>query len=361
MTSNSSHSSSGSESPGPPVVHVPAGGAAEQRIGQMIVRVEAAPAAGRSFFSRIAVSVLISSILLNFWLIMVIGASQNVTSIPEYHLHGKEGAETRIAVINITGTISPPLTEKWLKQIRHAAEDKTVRGAVIAVDSPGGLVADSHQLYREIQKLVKVKPAYVAMKRLAASGGYYLAMGIGEQGKIFAEPTTWTGSIGVIIPRYNAGELAKNMGVRVEPLVTGPLKDSLNPFRDLSPEEQEVWKVILDDAFSRFVGVIAEGRASLDEEAVRKLATGQIYTAQQAVDNKLVDQLGYVEDAVDALAKELKLTEYDAIEYRINSGLLEAFLGAKISDTTSITEQVMDAAVPKAMYYCSWNPWVPGR
>lgn len=361
MTTSSSGFSSGSDSTNPPVVQVPTGGSAEQTVGRIVVRVEAAPTTARSFFSRILTSVMISSVLLNIWLMLLLAAGQSGSSIPEKHLHGKEGAAVRIAVVNISGTISPPFTERWIRQIQHAADDQTVKGVVIAVDSPGGLVADSHQIYREIQKLVKKKPAHVAMKRLAASGGYYLAMGIGEQGKVFAEPTTWTGSIGVIIPRYNASELAKNIGVRVEPLATGALKDSLNPFRDLSAEEQEVWKKILDDAFGRFVSVIADNRSELDEEGVRKLATGQIYTANQALENHLVDQLGYVEDAVESLASGLQLTEYDAFEYRETTTILDAFLGNNASASANVTEQLLDAAVPRAMYYCSWNPWVPGR
>lgn len=343
-------------------LQVPLGGTAERSMGPLIVRVESVAAPARSFFSRLMISATISSVLVNLWLLVILAASQSPTTIPEKHLQGKEGSASRIAVINIAGTISPPLTEKWIRQIKKASEDEKVQGVVIAVDSPGGLVADSHQLYREIQKLVKKKPAYVAMKRLAASGGYYLAMGIGEGGKIYAEPTTWTGSIGVIIPRYNAGEMAKNIGVRVEPLVTGPLKDSLNPFRDLSQQEQDVWKAIMEDAFGRFVSVIAENRPELDEAQVRTLATGQIYTSNQALENHLVDEIGYVEDAVVAMAEKLNISaDYDAFEYHQTTGLLDSLLGAGEVREASAASLLLESAVPKAMYYCSWNPWVPGR
>ena len=230
---------------------------------------------------------------------------------------------------------------------------------VLVIDSPGGFVADSHQLYREIQKLAKAKPVYAAMKRIAASGGYYIAMGIGEQGRIYVEPTTWTGSIGVIIPRYNATELVQRIGVKSEPLVTGPLKDTLNPFRDMTEQETSVWAAIMEDAFSRFVSVIADNRAELDIAAVRKLATGQIYTANQAVENHLVDRIGFIEDAVEDLSQALTLKTYDAFEYRSTPGFVDLLLGADATPPRTISDQILQASVPQAMYYASWNPWIP--
>jgi protease-4 len=323
------------------------------------VRVESSGSTSASrWLRRLLLGLLAISILINLWFILD-PLSYSPPRIAEQHLAGDKHAGDRIAVINFTGTISPPFTERWLKQIEQATEDESVKGVVLAIDSPGGFVADSHQLYRKIELLVKVKPVYVAMKRLAASGGYYIAMGIGEKGRIFAEPTTWTGSIGVIIPRFNATELAQKIGVKVEPLVTGPLKDTLNPFRDMTDQEKDVWAAIMTDSFDRFVSVIDTGRPQLDNAAVRALATGQIYTANQALANHLVDELGYVEDAVAALAKQLQLTSYDAFEYRSTPGLVDALIGSKASAADAITEQILQSSVPRAMYYASWNPWVP--
>jgi protease-4 len=305
-------------------------------------------------------SLLLVSIVLNLWFILD-PLSYSPPRIAEQHLTGDKGAGDRIAVINFTGTISPPFTERWLKQLKQAAKDDTVKGVVMAIDSPGGFVADSHQLLREIQKLAAAKPVYVAMKRIAASGGYYIAMGIGENGRIFAEPTTWTGSIGVIIPRFNATELVQKIGLKSEPLVTGPLKDTLNPFREMTEQENQVWAAIMKDAFDRFVSVIDAGRAQLDDGAIRKLATGQIYTASQALENHLVDEIGYTEDAIAALAKQLQLPSYDAFEYRSTPGLVDSLIGSKFSGADVIADQILQASVPKAMYYASWNPWVPSE
>lgn len=301
---------------------------------------------------------LLSSLLLNVaWLY---GGGYVEPAVAEVFVDGEEGAADRIAVIPFSGTISPPFTERWLRLLKRAKEDATVRGVVLAIDSPGGFVADSHQLHRRIQELAAEKPVYVSMRRLAASGGYYIAVAPGERGRIFAEPTTWTGSIGVIVARYNVAELAGRAGVRVEPLVTGPLKDSLNPFRSFTEQETAVWDAILKDAFDRFVGVIDVGRVDLDEAAVRKLATGQIYTARQALENHLVDEIGYQEDAVNALASRLGLKVWETFEYRSTPGLVDALLGIRQREP-SIMEQLSEAAIPRAQYLCSWFPVIPGE
>jgi protease-4 len=339
------------------VVHP--GESASANASTVVVRVESPGSTSAArWLRRLFLSLLLVSIVLNLWFILD-PLSYSPPRIAEQHLTGDKGAGDRIAVINFTGTISPPFTERWLKQLKQAAKDDTVKGVVMAIDSPGGFVADSHQLLREIQKLAAAKPVYVAMKRIAASGGYYIAMGIGENGRIFAEPTTWTGSIGVIIPRFNATELVQKIGLKSEPLVTGPLKDTLNPFREMTEQENQVWAAIMKDAFDRFVSVIDAGRAQLDDGAIRKLATGQIYTASQALENHLVDEIGYTEDAIAALAKQLQLPSYDAFEYRSTPGLVDSLIGSKFSGADVIADQILQASVPKAMYYASWNPWVP--
>jgi protease-4 len=327
--------------------------------GRLVI--EIAPAnGGRRLAFWLLTFVLVVSLALNLtqWGLSVAYAPPD---IPELFHSGTAGAKDRIAVIPVEGTITPPFTGRWLRQIRRAADDATVKGVVLLIDSPGGFIADSHQLYRRVKELVREKPVSVSMKRMTASGGYYMAMGIGPEGRIFAEPTTWTGSIGVIIPRYNAAELADQIGVSVEPLVTGPFKDSLNPFRELSPDEQQVWDGILQDAFDRFVQVIVDGRSGLSEASVRKLATGQIYTAQQALDNQMIDEIGYLEDAIESLAESLQLAAYEAFEYRSTPGLIDVLLGASAAEPVAWQDALLESTIPRGMYYCSWNPWVPGK
>lgn len=335
-------------------------GAANAETRQVVIQCDGAVirTGWSNWFRRCTAGLLVVSLLLNVWYIWQPFAYQQ-PPIAEQHLQGTEGSRDRIAVIRFEGTISPPFTSRWLRQLKQAQDDVTVRGVLLVIDSPGGFVADSHQLYREIQKLAEDKPVYVAMKRIAASGGLYIAMGIGEQGRIFVEPTTWTGSIGVIVPRYNATELVEKIGIKSEPLVTGPMKDTLNPFREMSEHERTVWAAILEDAFTRFVFVIADNRSQLDETAVRELATGQIYTANQAIENHLVDEIGYTDEAITALASSLKLDTFDAFEYRSTPGLIDMILGSEATTPKTITDQILQASVPQAMYYASWNPWIP--
>jgi protease-4 len=329
--------------------------------GDIVIRVESQDSSRRNIAYRMVTMLLVVSLMLNVLFVVRLNSESfsDSSGIQQTHHSGNPDAADRIAIIRFTGTIMPPFTGRWLKQIRDAQEDDSIKGVLLEVDSPGGLVADSHQIYHELQKLRAKKPIYVAMKRLAASGGYYISMGSGPEGRIFAEPTTWTGSIGVIIPRYNAKDLAAKVGISSEPLATGPLKDSLNPFRDLSEQETEVWSVIMDESFSRFVSVIDDNRSNLNEEQVRSLATGQIYTASQAVENGMVDEIGFVEDALAALATSLQLDDYQVVRYSTTGSLLDVLLGATAKSQPTFSEQLLDASTPRAMYYCSWNPWVP--
>lgn len=324
----------------------------------IVIQVECRATRKKFLVSILAISCLLNLLLISIWMMNNTASSSGVLTS---HHSGSPSADSKLAVIHFSGTIMPPFTGRWLKQIEAAREDNDIKGVLLAIDSPGGLVADSHQLYHELQKLSDAKPVFVCMKRMAASGGYYIAVSGGDSSRIFAEPTTWTGSIGVIIPRYNAAELGSRIGVKVEPLVTGPLKDSLNPFRDLTEKEQEVWAAILNDSFERFVGVISQNRPSLDDSEVRQLATGQIYTANQAVENGMVDEIGYEEDALAALAASLSLTDYEVISYGSSPGLLDTLLSSARQKQKSPLEYLLESSTPRAMYYCSWNPWIPAQ
>ncbi len=330
--------------------------------GTVVVRVEAASSRRRfGIGALVLLGLLAASAMMNLLLISDSMMDDSAgRSVRQEHRDGTPGADSKLAVIQFSGTIMPPYTNRWIEQIRDAAEDESIKGVLLEIDSPGGLVADSHQLYHELQKLRAIKPVHVAMKRMAASGGYYIAMGAGPDATIYAEPTTWTGSIGVIMPRYNAAELATKIGVKTEPLVTGPLKGSLSPFRDLRDDEREVWEVIIDDSFQRFIGVIADNRSGLDTEAVRALATGQVYTTGQALEKGLVDQEGFAEDAISALADSLSLSDYEVVNYTAPVTLMDVLMGSQ-EPTPGVLSQLLESGVPRAWYYCSWNPLTPDR
>jgi protease-4 len=309
------------------------------------------------------------------------------TEPPDERFHsGNKHADDKIALLHMTGTIMPPFTGQIIKSIKRAREDDSVKGAILVIDSPGGLVADSQQIYHELEKLREKKPIAVVMQRMAASGGYYIAMGGGPKATIYAEPTTWTGSIGVIIPRYNAREFAvERLGVRSEPLKTGRFKDSLSPFRDLREDEVELWSVILHDAFDRFLNVIADNRPKLQradarllgwnpavalaiqqrikqpvETTVEHYATGQVFTANQALQAGLIDRIGYLDDAIADMQKSLGLEKVRVVRYRHPTTLWGLLLGtAKARQPERQWALWRNLAVPQPMYYCSSLPLIP--
>lgn len=256
-------------------------------------------------------------------------------------------------MLEISGTIMPPFTEHFLKAIKHVKEDERVKGVLLAIDSPGGLVADSDQIYRKLVDLGKTKPMFVSMKRIAASGGVYVAMGCGEEGKIYAEPTTWTGSIGVIIPRYDASKLADKFGVAADSLTTGEFKDSLDPLRALTDRERGLWRGILDESLQRFVDIIDKNRKGLDAAKVKELATGQIFTAEQAKANGLIDEIGDEEDALTALKTKLGLTSVRVVDFNYPVSLMSLLLGSvQARDPETQFRKLLEMSVPRAMYFC---------
>ncbi len=332
---------------------------------QQTILIKTSPAGGFGFGAKLLLTFLFLSIMVN---VIFYSKYKEYFSLaespPEKYYSGDKGANNKIAVIKMSGTIMPPFTKRLIESIEHATKDDDVKGVLLVVNSPGGFVADSHQIYHRLEELREKKPVYVAMESLAASGGYYIAMGAGPEARIFAEPTTWTGSIGVIIPRYNFSKLAEKIGVSSEPLKTGEFKDSLNPFRDLSENDKKLWGDIMEDSFSRFRKVISDNRSNLTPEQVKELATGQIYTANQALKNGLIDEIGFEEDALNALKEKItektSISTFRVITYVHQPGLIELVTGSvKAQEPQQQFSALMEMTVPRAMYYSSWLPVTP--
>jgi protease-4 len=218
------------------------------------------------------------------------------------------GSGPGVAVIPVQGAIvggsAGPFTtgiaaaEDIVADIRRADEDFNARAIVLTVNSPGGSVVASDEIYHALQGVDK--PVVVYMGETAASGGYYISMAAEW---IVANPNTLTGSIGVITQFAVAEELLDEWGIEFVTIKSGPAKDSGSPFREMTPEEQERWQALVDEVFAGFVQVVAAGRG-MDEAEVRELADGSVYTGRQALELGLVDALGYEEDAI-ARAAEL--------------------------------------------------------
>jgi len=202
----------------------------------------------------------------------------------------------RIGVIEIRGSITNVRSQ--LNALKRFRKDPNVKAILVRVESPGGGIAASQELYREIKRTKTEKPVLVSMGAIAASGGYYIAA---PASRIFANPGTITGSIGVISYFPNLRELLQRIGVQTTIIKSGALKDVGNPGRDMTAEEKEYLQDTLDQAHRQFIRDIAEGRG-MSEEAVRAVADGRILMGETALNLGLVDELGNFEDAVIAAA-----------------------------------------------------------
>jgi protease-4 len=224
---------------------------------------------------------------------------------------GKASEANKIAIIYVDGVIiggrgqtsvlmEQGGTDQIIKQIHQARDDESVKAVVLRINSPGGSAAASQEVGEELKKLRgQGKVVVTSMADVAASGGYWLAA---CTDKIYANPTTMTGSIGVYMPYANWEELYKKVGIYQEKIKSGPHKDILSPERQMTNEEREIIQIMVDDIYNQFVDVVAEGR-KLDKEQVRKLADGRIYTGNQAKQLGLVDELGNMYDAIDGASQ----------------------------------------------------------
>ena len=199
----------------------------------------------------------------------------------------------KVAVIDITGTISR--TQTTIEQIHQYRDDQTIKAIVLRINSPGGSVAPVQEIYSELKKLEK--PIVASMGSTAASGGYYIAAIADE---ILANPGTLTGSIGVIMQFTKLKGLYEKVGLEQQVIKSGKFKDTGSPVRDMTDEERELLQVTLDDVHNQFIDAVFEGRQEhLTREEIVTLADGRIFSGQQALEHKLVDQLGNLPDAID--------------------------------------------------------------
>lgn len=191
-------------------------------------------------------------------------------------------------------------TDNLIKQLHQARDDKAVRAILLRINSPGGSAPASQEVGEEIKKVRAAgKIVVTSMGDMAASGGYWLAA---CTDKIYANPATLTGSIGVYMPYANWEELYKKIGIREEKIKSGPHKDILSPDRPMTDEERAIVQAMVDDMYNQFVTIVAEGR-KMDPAKVRQLADGRIYTGNQAKALGLVDELGNMYDALEGTAE----------------------------------------------------------
>ena len=196
----------------------------------------------------------------------------------------------------------------------RAGRDRKVAGLLLRIQSPGGTVSASETLYHEIRQWKErtKRPVVAHFEGLATSGAYYVAMAADE---VIAHPTTVTGSIGVIFAGINVSGLMEKLGIENQTLTGGELKDAGSPLRRMRPEERAQLQSVVDNFHERFREVVDRGRPGLERAQIDPLADGRIYSAEQALDHGLVDRLGYLEDAVEAVEKRAGIDDSHVVVY----------------------------------------------
>lgn len=203
----------------------------------------------------------------------------------------------KVALIRVEGPIID--SKDTVDQIKDFVKDPSTKAIVLRIDSPGGAVAPSQEIYEEVRKAITKKKIVVSMGSVAASGGYYIAS---PASRIFANPGTLTGSIGVIMEIPNFEGLMNKLGIKTEVVKSGRHKDIASIFRGMKKEDREILQGVLDNVHDQFITAVADGRKMLRED-VKKIADGRVFTGEQALKAGLVDELGDLEDAVKAAAK----------------------------------------------------------
>lgn len=245
--------------------------------------------------------------------------------------------KSKIALVRIEGPIMD--SKNAVDEIKEYSKDASIRAILLRIDSPGGAVAPSQEIYSEVKKAAAKKAVVVSMGSVAASGGYYIAC---PATKIVANPGTLTGSIGVIMEIPNIEGLMNKIGVKTEVIKSGKNKDIGSMFRAMKPEEKELLQGVMDNVHEQFIRAVAEGR-KINIDEVRKIADGRIFTGEQAKETGLVNDLGTLEDATkiaatlagikeepEVVIKKDRFSVFDILRNKFPKEILDVFPTVKI-------------------------------
>lgn len=243
--------------------------------------------------------------------------------------------------------------EEWLRQIRAAKQDDAVRAIILEVDSPGGALTPTDEIYQALQEFRasdEGRRVVVHVRDIAASGGYYIAM---ASDWIVAEPTAVVGSIGVIMQTLNWKELSDKVGVHDVTITAGDNKDLLNPFRPVQPEHLAFFQNILDEMHDRFVNLVQK-RLQLDPEVLKLLADGRVFSASQAISDGMIDQIGYFDDTLAKTRELLGVEKLRVVRYDQQRGL--AHFLARLSSPMPGIHLLEALRRPQMRMMCLWTP-----
>lgn len=286
-------------------------------------------------------------ILFSFLVVCTIGAVMIIV-VAALFFFGRQqpsfGLSEKVGVVKITGVIVDP--EPIISHLKRFRKNNDVKAVVLRIDSPGGGVGPSQEIYAEVKKMVRDKKVVVSMGGIAASGGYYVAAAANH---IMANPGTITGSIGVLVEFANLEELFKKIGISATVIKSGDYKDMGSPLRELTSGERKVLDEFVGNVHEQFVTAVSEGR-KMPKEKVRKIADGRIFSGQQAEGLGLLDSLGNMEDAIELAAELGGIKGEPSVVYAEEKkfSLLEFILGSKLAMTI---ERIADAPVLSGYLY----------
>jgi protease-4 len=257
---------------------------------------------------------------------ITVAMTQGPSELQEKTLEGK--GRDKILLVDISGMITdqssssglvnpttePSLVDQVKETLRKAEEDKHIKAVVLRINSPGGTVTASDIIYHELIRFKErtKRPVIASIMDLGTSGAYYIAQ---ASDRIIAHPTAVTGSIGVIMVQANVQGLLDKIGVQTTEIKSGEKKFMGSPFRPLTPDEQKIFQNVIDDMYRQFLSIVGKGRANLTADQIRAAADGRIYTAEQAKELGLVDDIGYLSDAIAAAKKAAKLDKAQVVIY----------------------------------------------
>lgn len=243
----------------------------------------------------------------------------------------------KVALVRIEGPIID--SREAVSEIKSYAEDSSIKAIVLRVDSPGGAVAPSQEIYAEVKKAVEKKKVVASMGSVAASGGYYVAA---PATKIVANPGTITGSIGVIMEIPNFEGLMDKIGIRTTVIKSGKYKDIGSAMKELTPEEKKLLQGLMDDVHEQFIQAVAEGRGMTFED-VAELADGRIFSGEQAQELGLVDEIGSLEDSIELSARLAGIKgKPQVVEYEEDLGLLDLLLSGKLASRVADMSETLN-------------------
>lgn len=260
---------------------------------------------------------------------------------------------------NIFGQTRPNLTARIKEELDLAAKDEDVKAVVLRINTPGGSVTTSDIISHEIENFKKKRkvPVVAELMDVAASGGYYIAS---STDRIIAHPTTVTGSIGVIAISVSASGLMEKIGITNQTIKSGPMKDIGSPLKPMSEEERRVLQSVIDNMYESFLDRVMTGRTErFTRDELRKIADGRVYTASQAKDLKLVDSIGYLDDAIDWAKQKAGVKEARVVTYAAPRAYRNNIYSMTEPTPAGINIINIEAGIPKAAGMEFMYIWLP--